>query len=53
MIGPVSFKVRWDKPKTQAVVEPDAEDTTTPFDLLPGLVNMQKMAQKIRVTKGK
>jgi hypothetical protein len=51
MIGPVSFKVRWDKPKTQAVVEPEAEDT--PFDLLPGLMNMQKMAQKIRVTKGK
>ena len=51
MIGPVSFKVRWDKPKTQTAVEPEAEDT--PFDLLPGLVNMQKMAQKIRVTKGK
>ena len=51
MIGPVSFKVRWDKPKTAAVAEPEAEDT--PFDLLPGLVNMQKMAQKIRVTKGK
>jgi hypothetical protein len=51
MIGPVSFKVRWDKHKTQAVAEPEAEDT--PFDLLPGLVNMQKMAQKIRVTKGK
>jgi hypothetical protein len=50
MIGPVSFKVRWDKPKQQAS-EPEAEDT--PFDLLPGLVNMQKMAQKIRVTKGK
>jgi hypothetical protein len=50
MIGPVSFKVRWDKPKPQAA-EPEAEDT--PFDLLPGLVNMQKMAQKIRVTKGK
>ena len=49
MIGPVSFKVRWDKAK--AAAEPEAEDS--PLDLLPGLVNMQKMAQKIRVTKGK
>ena len=50
MTGPVSFKVRWDRPlKTP---ESEAEDSN-PFDILPGLVNMQKMAQKIRVTKGK
>ena len=51
MIGPVSCRVRWDGHKTRATVEPETEDT--PFDLLPGLVNMQKMAQKLRVTKGK
>jgi len=50
MSGPVSFKVRWDRTKHQAV---EPETTDTQFDLLPGLVNMQKMAQKIRVTKGK
>jgi len=51
MIGPVSFKVRWDKAAAKEVVEPEGEDSS--FDILPGLVNMQKMAQKIRVTKGK
>ena len=51
MVGPVSYRVRWDRAKTRAAAEPEAEDT--PFDLLPGLVNMQKTAQKLRVTKGK
>jgi hypothetical protein len=51
MIGPVSFKVRWDRASKVKEAEAEAEDS--PFDLLPGLVNMQKMAQKIRVTKGK
>jgi hypothetical protein len=50
VIGPVSFKVRWDRASTTKS-EPDAEEN--PFDILPGLVNMQKMAQKIRVTKSK
>lgn len=48
--GPVSFRVRWDR-RSRAVQEEPAEDQT--MDLLPGLVNLQKMAQKIRVTKGK
>lgn len=51
MIGPVSFKVRWDRPKTRAEPEPEADEN--PFDILPGLMNLQKMAQKIRVTKSK
>lgn len=51
LAGPVSFKVRWDKPKTQR--EAPEEIDEGPLDLLPGLMNMQKMAQKIRVTKGK
>jgi hypothetical protein len=50
MSGPVSFRVRWDR-RSRAVQEEPAEDQT--MDLLPGLVNLQKMAQKIRVTKGK
>lgn len=50
MIGPVSFKVRWDK-ASATKAEPEADEN--PLDILPGLVNMQKMAQKIRVTKGK
>jgi len=48
--GPVSFRVRWDR-RSRAVQEDPADDQ--PLDLLPGLVNLQKMAQKIRVTKGK
>ena len=53
MIGPVSFKVRWDRASSRAKeAEPEAAEDS-PFDLLPGLVNMQKMAQKIRVTKSK
>jgi hypothetical protein len=50
MSGPVSFRVRWDRRSTTTQEEP-ADDE--PLDLLPGLVNLQKMAQKIRVTKGK
>jgi hypothetical protein len=48
--GPVSFRVRWDR-RSRAVQEEPADEQT--LDLLPGLVNLQKMAQKIRVTKGK
>ena len=51
MIGPVSFKVRWDRASKVKEAEPEADDA--PLDLLPGLVNLQKMAQKIRVTKSK
>jgi hypothetical protein len=50
MSGPVSFRVRWDR-RSRTVHEEPADDQT--MDLLPGLVNLQKMAQKIRVTKGK
>lgn len=50
MAGPVSFKVQWDRSRAQEA--PQVEDDG-PLDLLPGLVNLQKMAQKIRVTKGK
>jgi hypothetical protein len=50
MSGPVTFRVRWDR-RSKAAQEEAADDE--PLDLLPGLVNLQKMAQKIRVTKGK
>lgn len=49
--GPVSFRVRWDRKARSTAQEELLEDE--PLDLLPGLVNLQKMAQKIRVTKSK
>ena len=52
LAGPVSFKIRWDKPKTRQE-EPEEQMGDGPLDLLPGLMNMQKMAQKIRITKSK
>ena len=51
MAGPVSFRVQWDR-RSRAAQEDQVEDEA-PMDLLPGLVNLQKMAQKIRVTKSK
>ena len=50
LAGPVSFRVRWDRRPTTQEEPPEDE---APLDLLPGLVNLQKMAQKIRVTKSK
>ena len=51
LAGPVSFRVRWDRRPGTTQEEPPEDEA--PLDLLPGLVNLQKMAQKIRVTKGK
>lgn len=49
MTGPFSFRVRWHVPQpVKDDVDPVIEG---PVDLLPGLVNLQKAAQKIRVQK--
>ena len=47
MVGPFSLKVWWTKFPTQ--IEETGEDM--PLDILPGLVNLQKTAQKLRITK--
>jgi len=44
MVGPFSLKVWWTKFPTQ--IEETGEDM--PLDILPGLVNLQKTAQKLR-----
>jgi hypothetical protein len=49
MVGPFSLKVWWTKFPTQ--IEETGEEM--PVDILPGLVNLQKTAQKLRVTKRK
>jgi hypothetical protein len=49
MVGPFSLKVWWTKFPTQ--IEETGEEM--PVDILPGLVNLQKTAQKLRITKRK
>lgn len=50
MVGPFSLKVQWTKfPNEIEEVGTDAE----PLDILPGLVNLQKTAQKLRAPKKK
>ncbi len=51
MCGPFSLKVRWGKAPADAPPEPEYE--AEPLDILPGLVNLQKTAQKLRNTRGK
>ena len=48
-VGPFSLKVWWTKFPEQ--IEETGEEM--PIDILPGLVNLQKTAQKLRVTKRK
>jgi len=50
MVGPVSLKVQWTKFNNE--IE-DSGVETEPMDILPGLVNLQKAARKLRVTKKK
>ena len=47
MVGPFSLKVWWTKFPDQ--IEETGEEM--PLDILPGLVNLQKTAQKLRITK--
>ncbi len=47
LVGPLSFRVRWDQPRPVK----DPEIVEGPIDLLPGLVNLQKTAQQIRIQK--
>jgi len=49
MVGPFSLKVWWTKFPEQ--IEETGEEM--PLDILPGLVNLQKTAQKLRITKRK
>jgi len=49
LVGPLDLKVKWEKP-----IELDTgEQESEPIDILPGLVNLQKTAQRLRVTKHK
>jgi Family of unknown function (DUF5759) len=49
LVGPLDLKVNWEKPIELDTGEQDSE----PIDILPGLVNLQKTAQRLRVTKHK
>lgn len=46
MCGPFSLKVRWKKAPADAPSDPEFE--AEPLDILPGLVSLQKTAQKLR-----
>jgi hypothetical protein len=48
LVGPLDLKVKWEKP-----IELDTGEDSEPIDILPGLVNLQKTAQRLRVTKHK
>lgn len=45
LCGPFSLKVEWSKPPSKMQVETEEH---APLDILPGLVNLQKTAQKLR-----
>jgi hypothetical protein len=49
LVGPLDLKVKWENPIELDTGEQDSE----PIDILPGLVNLQKTAQRLRVTKHK
>lgn len=51
LVGPFDIKVRWNKP-VRAAPEPDEFEGDS-VDILPGLMNLQKTAQKLRITKKK
>lgn len=48
LVGPLSFRVTWVQPQK---AKDNFETVEGPVDLLPGLVNLQKAAQKIRIHK--
>jgi hypothetical protein len=50
LVGPVDIKVQWER--GHVTLLEDRHDPE-PVDILPGLVNLQKTAQKLRVTKKK
>jgi hypothetical protein len=49
MVGPLNVKVRWAVPKSEREAEEDQDNLQS----LPSLVNLQKTAEKIRITKSK
>lgn len=50
LVGPIDIRVRWLVPKFETKIEETEDDL---HDILPGLVNLQKTAQKLRITKKK
>lgn len=50
LVGPVELRVQWER--AHVTLLEDRQDSD-PVDILPGLVNLQKTAQKLRVTKRK
>jgi hypothetical protein len=50
MVGPLNLKVRWAVPKAEKEVPEEDEGNLRG---LPSLVNLQKTAEKIRITKSK
>lgn len=50
LAGPVDIRVQWVRADVMLGEEREEQE---PVDILPGLVNLQKTAQKLRVTKKK
>jgi hypothetical protein len=50
LVGPLDLKVQWHYTRPEQEEEAETED---PMTFLPSLVNLQKTAQKLRVTKKK
>jgi hypothetical protein len=50
MVGPLDLKVTWRNTRPEQDEEAETDD---PITFLPSLVNLQKTAQKLRVTKKK
>ena len=48
LVGPIDIRVRWLVPKFETKIEETEDDL---HDILPGLVNLQKTAQKLRISK--
>jgi hypothetical protein len=50
LVGPLDLKVQWRYTRQELETEAETED---PVTFLPSLVNLQKTAQKLRITKKK
>jgi hypothetical protein len=50
LVGPVELRVQWERAHVTLLED---RHESEPVDILPGLVNLQKTAQKLRVTKKK
>jgi hypothetical protein len=48
LIGPLDLRVQWRYTRPEQEVEAEMDD---PVTFLPSLVNLQKTAQKLRITK--